>query len=107
MLGLDASSATTRNLLRTRQCVLNLPSDDMAPAVNAIARTTGTPELPPHKAAWGYRYEADKFAAAGLTPVPSTLVAPPRIAECPVAMECEVRKVHDFMEDDEKGREVF
>ncbi|KAF2256928.1 hypothetical protein BU26DRAFT_32123 [Trematosphaeria pertusa] len=100
MLGLDASSATTQNLLCSRQCVLNLPSDDMAPVVNALARTTGTPSLPPHKLAMGYRYEGDKFRAAGLTPLPSSLVAPPRIAQCPVAMECEVAKVHTFMEHD-------
>lgn len=101
MLGLDASSATTQNLLRTRQCVLNLPSESMAPVVNALARTTGTPTLPPHKVAMGYRYEPDKFTAAGLTPLHSSFVIPPRIAECPVAMECEVKKVHSFMQDDE------
>ena len=42
MLGLEHDSQTTINLRRTGQCVLNLPSDDMVGAVNALARTTGT-----------------------------------------------------------------
>ncbi len=35
MLGLGACSQTTVNLLREKECVLNLPSDDMIPQVNA------------------------------------------------------------------------
>lgn len=45
MLGLGAMSHTTRNLLRTKQCVLNLASDKMIDAVNALARTTGSEEI--------------------------------------------------------------
>lgn len=30
----------------------------------------------------------DEMAQAGLTPVPSTLIKPPRVAECPISMEC-------------------
>ena len=32
MLGLGGESKTTENLLRTGECVLNLPSDSLAPA---------------------------------------------------------------------------
>lgn len=35
----------------------------------------------------------DEFAYAGLTPVPSRLVAPPRVAEAPAALECRVTDV--------------
>lgn len=42
MLGLNPCSQTTTNLLRTKQCVLNLVSDNMTDAVNALARTTGS-----------------------------------------------------------------
>ena len=42
MLGLGAISQTTINLIRTKQCVLNLASDNMAGAVNALAKTTGS-----------------------------------------------------------------
>jgi flavin reductase (DIM6/NTAB) family NADH-FMN oxidoreductase RutF len=30
----------------------------------------------------------DEMARAGLTPVPSRLVKPPRVAECPISLEC-------------------
>jgi flavin reductase (DIM6/NTAB) family NADH-FMN oxidoreductase RutF len=41
MLGVKNSSQTTINLLREKQCGLNLPSDDMILQVNAMARTAG------------------------------------------------------------------
>jgi flavin reductase (DIM6/NTAB) family NADH-FMN oxidoreductase RutF len=61
VLGLADISQTTMNLLRTKQCVLNLLSDDMGPHINAIARTTGTPDIPPAKQMLGYEYCKDKF----------------------------------------------
>ncbi|KAK4551261.1 hypothetical protein LTR86_011266, partial [Recurvomyces mirabilis] len=97
MLGLESNSQTTINLLRTKQCVLNLPSDDMIAPVNALARTTGTPIVPDIKISLGYRYEKDKFAVAGLTPQDSDLVTPPRIRECPAQMEAEMAGVHEMM----------
>lgn len=36
----------------------------------------------------GVAPEVDEFVLAGLTPAPSKLVAPPRVAESPVAFEC-------------------
>ena len=97
MLGLAASSQTTINLLREKQCVLNLPSDDMIPQVNALARTTGTETVPEWKIALGYSYEKDKFKTAGLTPMKSEIVRPDRIAECPVQMEAEVVGTYEMM----------
>nr|POE79999.1 uncharacterized protein ydfe [Quercus suber] len=97
MLGLGSNSQTTINLLRTGQCVLNLPSDDMVAAVNALARTTGTEIVPDIKAALGYRYEKDKFGIAGLTPQASDLVHPPRIKECPAQMEGQMAGVYEMM----------
>src|SRR6201995_1316385 len=61
MLGLASTSQTTINLLRERQCVLNLASDDMAANINALARTTGSDPLPDFKVMLGYRTEKDKF----------------------------------------------
>ncbi len=49
MLGLASSSQTSINLLRTGQCVLNLPRDAMAASVDRLARTTGTDPVPPGK----------------------------------------------------------
>jgi len=96
MLGLDASSQTTQNILRTKQCVLNLASDDMAANVNALARTTGTDPVSASKQARGYTFVKDKFGCAGLTPLPSRRVVPPGIKECPVVMEAEVVAVHEM-----------
>lgn len=96
MLGLDASSQTTQNILRTKQCVLNLASDDMASSVNGIARTTGTNPVPASKLDRGYKFVKDKFAHAHLTPLLSKKVTPPGIKECPVVMEAEVVAVHEM-----------
>lgn len=96
MLGLGSMGQTSDNLLRTRECVLNLPAADQVTYVDRLALTTGKDPVPEKKAAWGYRHEPDKFACAGLTPAPSQTVAPPRIAECPVQMEAVVKNVHPF-----------
>lgn len=99
MLGLDASSKTTANLLRTRQCVLNLASDSMGEPINALSHTTGTEIVPLGKETRGYRHVKDKFEVSGLTPVPSDLVVPPCIKEAPVQMEAELVDVHSMMKD--------
>ncbi len=104
ILGLAAASKTTENLIRTGQCVLNLPSVNNVAAVNRLACLTGTNPVPPGKAARGYSFEKNKFETAGLTPVPSLTVAPPRVLECPVQMEAVVAARHDLMEDDEIAR---
>jgi flavin reductase (DIM6/NTAB) family NADH-FMN oxidoreductase RutF len=100
VLGLSAVSKTTQNMLRTRQCVLNLPSVAQVAAVNRLARLTGSEPVPAKKLARGYTYEKDKFGVAGLTPVASHTVRPPRALECPVQLEAQVMAVHDLMEDD-------
>jgi len=104
MLGLGARSKTAQNLLRTRECVLNLPSDALAPAVDRLALTTGSDPVPAGKASRGYFHVADKFSRAGLTPVASSTVAPPRVAECPVAMEAVVEAVHPVADEDPSQR---
>jgi len=96
MLGLGAMGQTSENLLRTRECVINLPSDDMVTHVDHLALTTGRNPVPERKAAWGYRHEPDKFGIAGLTAQPSICVAPPRIAECPVQMEGVIHDTRPF-----------
>src|SRR3569623_347244 len=65
VLGLDRSSKTVANKIRTKQCVLNLPSVTQVDAGDRSALTTGTEILPPHKVARGYRFEKRKFETAG------------------------------------------
>ncbi len=100
LLGFGARSHTPANILRTGECVLNLPSVAQVAAVNRLARTTGSSPVPPHKVAMGYRHEADKFAAARLTPLPAELVAPPRVAECPVHLEAVLEASHPLAQGD-------
>jgi len=40
--------------------------------------------------------EVDEMVLAGLTPAPSTLVSPPRVAESPVAFECKYWRTIDL-----------
>ena len=96
MLGLGAKGHTVQNLLREKECVLNLPSVMMAAAVNKLARLTGSDPVPPHKAAMGYRHEKDKLGAAGLTAARSELVKPPCIQECRVQLEAVLETTHAF-----------
>ncbi|MGC3029313.1 flavin reductase family protein [Burkholderia sp. DN3021] len=99
VIGIAASSQTTRNLMRTGECVLNLPSSAQAHAVDRIARTTGTHPVPESKRARGYVYEPDKFGTAGLTETPSQTVSPPRALECPIHLEAVVAAVHGLADE--------
>jgi len=104
VLGLGAASKTTENLKRTRECVLNLPSDAQAAAVDRLALTTGSDPVPSGKLARGYRHEKHKFEIAHLTPAPSQTVRPPRALECPVNLEAKIEHWREIGENDEKVR---
>ncbi|HKN17640.1 MAG TPA: flavin reductase family protein [Candidatus Sulfotelmatobacter sp.] len=96
MLGLGQMGQTSDNLIRTRECVINLPSEDLVTHVDRLALTTGKNPVPDKKREWGYRHEPDKFGVSGLTAVKSLCVAPPRVAECPVQMEGVVHEFRPF-----------
>ena len=63
-------------LKATRECVLNIPTVELAAKVAACGNCSGR--------------RKDKFAAFGLTPVPAARVAPPLVAECFASLECRV-----------------
>jgi flavin reductase (DIM6/NTAB) family NADH-FMN oxidoreductase RutF len=63
-----------RNIRATGEFVVNLAPRSLAEQVNRTSTN-----FPP---------DVDELAVAGLTPEPSTVVAPPRVAESPVALEC-------------------
>lgn len=63
-----------RNVSDTREFVVCLANEPMFTKINATA--TDFPS------------EISEFAEVGLTEEPSTTVAPPRVAESPVALEC-------------------
>ncbi|MBI5630139.1 MAG: flavin reductase family protein [Elusimicrobia bacterium] len=70
---------TLLNVRQTRQFVVNLANEDNAEKMN---RTSAN-----------YPYGVSEFAEAGLTPVPSLKVKPPRVKESPVHMECELIQI--------------
>lgn len=104
MLGWGVRSQTAQNILRTGQCVLNLPSVHQVGQVNRLAKTTGSNPVPEGKAKRGYRFESDKFGISSLTPVASETVDAPRVLECPVQMEAVVDGKHWIYEDDDQEK---
>jgi hypothetical protein len=53
MLGLGQMGQTSDNLIRSRECVINLPSDDLVTHVDRLALTTGKAPVPDKKLQWG------------------------------------------------------
>lgn len=86
VLGLGREGQTGRNLLSRPGLVINFPAPDQWENVDRLARLTGANPVPAGKPA-GFRFEPDKFTAAGLTPQASDLVVPSRVADCPVQLE--------------------
>jgi flavin reductase (DIM6/NTAB) family NADH-FMN oxidoreductase RutF len=79
---------TAANILRSGEFVVHLTDEAMSAQMHACGSA-----LPPHQS------ELDH---AGLTALPSRCVAPPRIAQAPVAFEC---VLHETLETD--SRYVF
>ena len=73
---------TLRNVRALGELVVNLVDESMAAK---MVHASG--EWP---------YGVDEFTLAGLTPVPSTQVRPPRVAESPVSYECVLDRIVDF-----------
>lgn len=91
VLGIESEGQTILNLLEHGELTVNFPSGQLWKAVVRLASLTGRDPVPAAKAA-RYRYERDKFAAAGLTPQASDLVTPPRVLECGLQFEARVRR---------------
>lgn len=87
VLGLGTTGQTFGNLADRFDCVLNYAGVDLWPMVERLAPLTGRDPVPEAKAGT-FRFERDKFGAAGLTAADSDLVAAPRVAECPIQVEC-------------------
>lgn len=87
VLGLATMNQGARNLERTGEVVVNLPDASLVPAIEAMALTTGAADVPAIKHGV-YRRERDKWGLSGLTPEAGSLIAPDRVLECPVQIEC-------------------
>src|ERR1700753_1750201 len=78
---------TLRNIIATREFVVNIVSEEFAGGMNATAA-----QVPP---------DVDEFELSDLTPIPSDLIKPPRVAESHIHMECAL--VQLVQESDEPG----
>jgi len=72
----SARNHTFETLRSTRECVLNVPTVELAKAVVGCGNVSGR--------------HLDKFEAFGLTPVVSRCVQAPRVDECFANLECRV-----------------
>jgi flavin reductase (DIM6/NTAB) family NADH-FMN oxidoreductase RutF len=70
---------TLRNVQETGEFVINIVDEELAAAMN---ETSGE-----------WAYEVNEFDRAGVTPAPSIDVKPPRVAEAPIALECQVAQI--------------
>ncbi len=68
-----------RNIKETLELTISVVTEELAERANASSAEFG-PEI-------------DEWEVAGVTPVPSTVVAPPRVGESPVAFECRVHQI--------------
>ena len=93
VLGLLCDTQTFDNFQSSTECVVNIPSPDLWKAVERLAPLTGKNPVPSEKSA-KFRFEPDKFVAAGLTPLASESVRAPRVKECPVQLEATVSQIH-------------
>lgn len=73
---------TLRNVRETREFVVNVVSYDLRERMNI---TSGE-----------YDRTVNEFELARLTPEPSQMVRPPRVAESPVSFECKLHQILDF-----------
>ena len=81
---------TLHNAQETGEFVWNLATMPLAARMNQTAATVAR--------------GVSEFELAGLSPVPSALVAPPRVAESPVAFECKVTQILQLT--DRRGKEM-
>lgn len=83
----NGNKDSVSNIMETGEFVVNLVSEFNVEAMNITAT-----ELPP---------EVDEFQLANLTPLPSRMVKPPRVAESHVHLECEM--VHHYRVEESRG----
>jgi flavin reductase (DIM6/NTAB) family NADH-FMN oxidoreductase RutF len=77
---------TLNNVLATKQFVVNMVTEDLVEQMNRTSQPIPANE--------------SEFELAGLTPIASSLVLPPRVKECKITMECEM--VHHYQLENSK-----
>ncbi|MBN1921157.1 MAG: flavin reductase [Anaerolineae bacterium] len=91
LMVLTEGGHTCANILRAKEWCINLPQlEQRAPCENTVAHNG---------------LENDEITDAGFTAEPSRIIRSPRIAECLVAMECQLTWHRPLFED--SGQRVF
>jgi len=75
---------TLVNIEATGEFVVNVVTESLAHKMNVTAAE--------------YHSSVDEFSQAGLTPVESDKVRPPRVGESPISMECRLIQILEFGE---------
>jgi len=76
LFSVNTKHDTYRNVLETKEFVVNIPSADMIREIWITQKH--------------FPYGTNELQEAGLTPLPSEKVKPPRIKECKAHIECKV-----------------
>jgi flavin reductase (DIM6/NTAB) family NADH-FMN oxidoreductase RutF len=88
----NVNKDTLNNVLATGEFVVNMVTEGLVGQANTTSATVAP--------------EVNEFELAGLTPAPSIVVKPPRVAESPIQMEC--RLVHHYaLEGSQNGGAVL
>lgn len=82
----DHKKDTLTNVLQTKQFVVNMVTEEIVEQMNITGQNV------PH--------DVDEFKLAGLTPIASVKVKPPRVKESPISFECEL--VHHYTLENHK-----
>jgi flavin reductase (DIM6/NTAB) family NADH-FMN oxidoreductase RutF len=83
----NSNKDTLNNVLATKQFVVNMVTEDLAEQMNMTSQPIPANE--------------SEFELAGLTPIASVKVKPPRVLECKITMECEL--VHHYNLENSKS----
>ena len=82
----NSNKDTLNNVLATKQFVVNMVTEDLVAQMNKTSQPISANE--------------SEFELAGLTPIASSLVLPPRVKESKITMECEM--VHHYKLENSK-----
>ena len=84
---------TYENVKEVAECVIHIVNYTVAEQMNATSAA--------------FPRGVNEFREVGLTEVPSDLVRPPRVKECPIAFECKVTQVIELGESGGAGNLVL
>lgn len=89
----NTTKHTLENTLEVREVVINMVNFDLVEQAS-LASTE-------------YGKGVNEFVKAGLTPLPSLLIKPPRVAESPVSFECKINQIVELGKEGGAGNLII